>query len=503
MPDKSERKRTLKSYTILGSSAFINMLISLVRVKALAILLGPAGIGLMGLMINVMTTASQLFGLGVGSSGTKQIGESVGRQDTKRLDSVRRALFWGTMALGVAGGGAVFFLKGVIAEKIFADSSLAASIGWLAIGVTLSIAASSQSALIKGMRKIGAIAKIQVSAGLLSTAIGLTFVWLMGQDGLIFHVLAAPVASFLIGHYYVAKLPGLTSGSTSIEAVAKEWKDLAGLGFAMMVSALVTSISVLAVRSLVQREVGAEELGYFQAAWGLSMMYLSFVLAVLGTDFYPRLAGIYHDKVQANKLINEQTEMALLMAAPLMFFLMGFLPWIVPLLYSDEFTPAVDILRWMIVADAMKVITFPLRFIVIVAGRGRLFIFTELVSALTFVVIVWLLLPDFGVEAAGLAYLVRYIIYLPMLFFLIRGFFELWWISKVFLLFLALIFTLGVFFVSSLFSDWAAAGLSLVVLAAMGLFVLSVIVKGGSLPTSLGPAVNLIRLKIGKGKNSI
>lgn len=442
------------------------MLISLVRVKVLAILLGPAGVGLMGLLINVMTTATQLMGLGIESSGTKQVGESVGRQDVKRLDTVRRALLWGTIALGVLGGGVVFLLKGVIAEKVFDDPELATVIGWLSLGVTLSIAAGSQSALITGMRQIGAVAKIQVSAGLLSTVVGLTFVWLMGLNGLIFHVLAAPVASFLIGHVYVAKLPGITTGPSSFQAIAREWKGLAGLGFSMMISALVTSVSILAVRSLVQREAGAEELGYFQAAWGLSMMYLGFVLAVLGTDFYPKLAGIYHDKVQANNFINEQTEIALLMSAPFMFVLMGFLPWIVPLLYSSEFGPAIDILRWMILADVIKIITFPLRFIIIVAGRGRLFIMTELISAVVFVFFVWLLLPEFGAEAVGLAYLARYLIYFLVLYCLAKILSGLDWTRTIGILFFSLMAALVVLLAASIYGEWVRIGLCVAILVA-------------------------------------
>lgn len=497
MPEKSERKRTLKSYAILGSSAFINMLISLVRVKVLAVLLGPAGVGLMGLLINVMTTASQLVGLGIGSSGTKQVGESVGRQDINRLDTVRRALFWGTMALGTLGGGTVFLLKDFIAEELFADPALANSIGWLAIGVALSIAASSQSALITGMRQIGAVAKIQVSAGVLSTVVGLAFVWFMGLEGLIFHVLAAPVASFLIGHVYVAKLPGITSGPSSLIEITKEWRALAGLGFSMMISALITSVSILIVRSLVQREAGAIELGYFQAAWGLSMMYLSFVLAVLGTDFYPKLAGIFHDKVQANKFINEQTEMALIMSAPFMFVLMGFLPWIVPLLYSSEFVSAIDILRWMIIADVIKIITFPLRFIIIVAGRGRIFILTELVAAVIFVFFVWLFLPSFGAEATGMGYLARYIIYMPVTFFLAKEISGLRWERGAFVIFFLLVFLLCALAYSSIFGRWVSAVMCLIVLMVTGGAFLFALRRGDASGFS-GIAENFVPKKLGK-----
>ena len=433
------------------------MLISLVRVKVLALLLGPAGVGVMGLMMNLMTTTSQLMGLGIGSSGTKEIGASVGRQDTQRLDTVRRALFWGTMTLGSLGGASMFLLREVIAERLFGDPIMANAVGWLAMGVALSVGASAQTALIAGMGQIKAVAKVQVVAGLISTVAGLAFVWALGMDGVIFHVIATPVTTFLFGHYFVAKLPRDFTGESSLNAVATEFKALAALGFSMMVSALVTSLSVLLVRSFVQREVSAEALGYFQAAWGLSMMYLSFVLAVLGTDFYPKLAGMFHDKAQVSSFINEQTKLALLMSAPFMLVLMGFLPWIVPLLYSSEFDSAVDILRWMIIADVIKIATFPLRFVIIVAGRGAVFIITELSSAMVFVLFAWLLIKYFGVEAVGLAYLARYIVYLPIIYYFARTLSGLRFNASVVTLFLSLLAALTCLFLFSSYGDATSA----------------------------------------------
>jgi len=180
--------------------------------------------------------------------------------------------------------------------------------------------------------------------------------------------------------------------------------------------------------------------------------------------------------------------MALLMAAPLMFFLMGFLPWIVPLLYSNEFGPAIDILRWMIIADVIKIITFPLRFIIIVAGRGRLFMFTELVGAVVFVILVWLLLPDFGVEATGLAYLARYLVYLPMLYFVAKGLSGLDWAVRVIALFLSLMLALVVLAFASSYDDWAGAGLCFFVLISFGFCIYFYLVKNSN-DFSLGRAL--------------
>src|SRR5690606_3834164 len=126
-----------------------------------------------------------------------------------------------------------------------------------------------------------------------------------------------------------------------------------------------------------------------------------------------------------------QTRSALLISAPFMFLLMGALPWAIPILYSEEFLPSIDILRWIIIADAIKVITIPLRFVVIVGGSGRIIVMTEIIGAFFFVGATWVLLPVVGVEATGMAYLARYLVFLPLLYFLARALSGLSWIKGV------------------------------------------------------------------------
>lgn len=420
MTGKVDHSGTLRSYSFLGGATFINMLVSLVRVKAIALLLGPAGVGLMGLLLNIMSTASTLIGLGVGSSGTREIAEQVGRSDQEKVDTARRALFWGTMLLALFGGISIFLLRHVLAAEILHDPGLSSSVGWLSVGVVLTIAASSQSALITGMRRVGEIAKIQVISQLSATAIGLGVISYYGIGGLVFHVIAFPLMAFIVSHLYVAKLPEIKSAPSGIRELSEQLSGLIRLGMAFMLANFVTVGGQLIVCTLIQKELGIVSLGYFQASWGLSMVYLSFILAVLGTDYYPKLAGIMHRRNEANALINQQTEVAILMAAPLTLFLLGTLPWVIRILYSPEFIPATDILRWLVYADVLKIASAPLRLVILASGRGRLFLLSEALGMGVFIVSAWIFLPIYGVEGAGIGYFVMYSLYLPLVYYLAK-----------------------------------------------------------------------------------
>ena len=103
MSENSSHKQILKSSAIIGGSSVIHILISVLRIKIIAVVLGPAGIGLNGLLQNLMATGSQLSSMGMGNAGTRQIAEAAGSGEKVKIDVARRALFWGTLLLSVLG----------------------------------------------------------------------------------------------------------------------------------------------------------------------------------------------------------------------------------------------------------------------------------------------------------------------------------------------------------------------------------------------------------------
>lgn len=420
MSEGSSYRQILRSSSIIGGASFINIFISLLRTKAAAVLLGPAGVGLIGLFQNLINTASAMSSLGFGTVGTRQIAEAVGREDVAAVAAARRALFWGTLILALLGASLFWLLRGALARHILGDAGRTGDVGWLALGVVLSVAAGSQSALFNGLRRIGDIARVSVSSAALSTLLGIGALWLWGAQGLLVFVLATPFASFLMGHLYVARLPKLSAPRTPLPHLMLQWRALVKLGAAFMVAGVVLTLGQLAVRTMVQRELGTAALGQFQAAWAISMTYIGFVLAAMGTDYYPRLTAVIRDHAAVNRMVNEQTEVALLLAGPVFLAMLALAPWVIELLYSTRFHDAADILRWQILGDVLKVASWPLGFILLASGDGRTFMFSDSSAIAIFCVSVWLGLPYVGLQATGVGFLMMYVAYLPIVYLLAK-----------------------------------------------------------------------------------
>lgn len=418
--DGNSYRQILRSTSIIGGASVINILIGLVRVKVAAVLLGPAGIGLMGLFSNLISTASTVAALGTGTVGTRQIAEAAGRNDQQAVAVSRRALVWCTLMLATFGSVVFWLLRGTLATHVLNDPSLSGEVGWLALGVGLGVAGGSQSALLNGLRRIGDLARVSVYSAALATIIGVGVLLIWHQEGLIVYLLLTPLSSFMVGHWYVSHLPRIDAVPTQWRALTQQWVSLARVGTSFMLAGLALTVGQLLVRTLVQRELGADALGQFEAAWVVSMTYIGFVLRSMGTDFYPRLAAVIHNPSEVNRMINEQTEVALMLAGPVFLIMLGLAPWVIELMYSSKFTASATILRWQILGDLLKVVSWPLGFILLAAGDGRRFLFSDSFGVGVFVLCVWLGLPYLGLQATGVGFLMMYSVYLPVVYWMAK-----------------------------------------------------------------------------------
>ena len=234
-----------------------------------------------------------------------------------------------------------------------------------------SVACASQGALIQGMRRMGDMARLSVYGATLNTVLGVALLWQWVSAGLVAYVLVGPLMSFLLGHMYVSRLPKSGTDTVSMQELAQQWKVLLRLGIPFMGAGLVLSLVHLWIRVEVSNNLGPAALGHYQAAWVISMQYIGFVLGAMGADYYPRQTGVIHDSEAAVRLVNEQTEIALLLSAPVFIAMMALAPWVVHLLYSAAFAPAVEVLRWQILGDVLKVVSWPLGFVILAAGDGK------------------------------------------------------------------------------------------------------------------------------------
>jgi len=262
--------------------------------------------------------------------------------------------------------------------------------------------------------------------------LGVGLIWQWGNAGLVAYVIVGPAANFALGHLYVSRLPKIQPGIVTTQEIVEEWKTLLRLGLAFVGAELVGSLSQLWIRVYVGEVLGTESLGQYQAAWTISTQYIGFVLMAMAADYYPRLAGLYRDHEASVRLVNEQTEIATLLSAPVFIAMMAMAPWVLRLLYTTSFAPAVEVLRWQVLGDVLKVASWPLGFVILAAGDGKTFFWSESASWVVMAAFILVLVPVMGLRTTGIASLAGYAFYLPLVYWLARRRIGFRWSSAVF-----------------------------------------------------------------------
>ena len=403
----TSHREVFRSSAIIGGSSAINIVVSIVKVKVLAVLLGPAGIGLMGLYLNIINLASTLAGCGIASSGVRQVAASAA--DAETLSIVRRALWLGNLILGISGMAALWLLREPVAQWVFGEAIHTTEVGWLGVGVLLTLIAGSQTALLQGLRRVNDLAMVSILSALVAAAAGILAVYFLGEEGVLWFVLTAPAVNFVVASYYAARLPrALTANDHG--AIQQQWLAMLKLGIPLMSAGLVTLITQLVVRSVILREFGLEASGYFQAAWLISMTYVAFLLNAMVMDYYPRLTMAIGDSKDAARLVNEQVEMALLLGGPVLIAMLTLAPWVIQLLYAPSFGPAGELLRWHVLGDIFRLATVPMAFIFLATGRGGIAAGIQCVWSATYLAVFFLGIQDFGLVMAGAGLFVAYLV---------------------------------------------------------------------------------------------
>ena len=409
-------RHIVRATGIIGAASIINIAVGMVRTKLIAVTLGAAGVGRIGLLISLMTTAAAAAAWGIGNTGARSV---AGAGPPEEMATARRALAIAAIALALVGAAAVYALRIPLARWLLGSDAAAPLVGWTAIGVGCSVIGFAQNGLLTGLKRVGDLARVSAASAVIVTALSVPIVLFFGEAAIVPYVLLGPIVTVAVGAYFIGRLPRPGAG-LQFGALAAQWRHMLSLGTALTTASLAVLGGQLAIRVIVQHDLGLPAVGLFQASFAISVNYVGLALGALSTDYYPRLVPHLKEPEVLRRLVNGQASVSLLLAAPLIVAAIGFAPWMIALLYAPSFAPAAEMLRWQLLGDVLRIAGWPLSFVLLAAGRGTAFATNEAATMAIGVLVTALLVPRYGIAGAGIAYCVMYGAYLVSLNLLAR-----------------------------------------------------------------------------------
>jgi O-antigen/teichoic acid export membrane protein len=352
------------------------MVANLAVVKAIAVLLGPAGLGVLGHLMSVATMVSLFAGGGTGTGITKYVAEFARRP--VRLVRFLGAASWYGFAFSALVVVATVLFASPIARALLGDPALAWLVPLIGLSQFLAFAGTAVGSVANGLGRTDVFARLTIVGYALAIVPALLLVRAYGIAG-------AGVAVLLVAgaHGIPALVTAYRSPLRPLVRPAIARDDLGRLArFTLMslASAACFPIAEITIRGAILRTLGETDAGLWQALSRLSGAYLGFFTVFLATHYMPRLSALGDAAAQ----VREVRRHLGLMAGVFTGFA-AVLLWqrdlAIGLLFSAEFAPMGRLMPRQVVGDLLRLSAYVIGFLGVARGSAPLYVAAEVLQS--------------------------------------------------------------------------------------------------------------------------
>jgi len=443
----SSYRSILKATSLFGGVQVFNIIIAIIKSKFVAVLIGPTGMGIYGLLTSTTQIISNFTNFGLQTSAVRSVSKSFEMNDSRHISltiCVLKRLVWLTGALGLI---ITLLLSPVLSFVCFKNHEYSLSFACLSITLLISQLSIGQNVILQGTRKWKLLAKSNLFGSFFGLLFSLPLYYFFRLDGIVPAVILASFFTLIFSWIYSKNIP-YAKIQLRVKDIFTNGKEMLLLGLALSSSGIITLIGSYITRIFIARLGSIADVGLYTAGFAIINTYVGMVLTAMSTDYFPRLAGISSDNTQCKLLINKQSQIILLLITPLLIAFFIFSDFALTLLYSEKFLPVSGMVKWAAFGMFFRAISWCLSFLFPAKGKSKIFFVNELICNIYYLSFSLIGYYYKGLNGLGYAFAATYIIYTIQCFFVSKNKYEFNYINKfikqaiIQFIFLALCFSL-------------------------------------------------------------
>ena len=394
-----------------GTSSTLALCINIFCTKIIALILGPYGIGLFSLVRQVVGVFTS-----IAMGGQTALSQGIASKHDGEKQVYIGSVFWIFVIYCVMSFSAIHVIQLIVLKSTFGVevASFAKISQFIFVPIILSIAYIFFKGLLIGFQAIGSLALLEV-LGPLTTAILVYPVCIFiesGYESSFIWMISLAQISMLIPIYFLAKSRGwiIFSQNRFLSLIdlgaAKHFFKVAG---GLVIAGLVGSGALLLIRMMVVLTSGIDGAGFFDLAWALSANYVMILLGSFGSYYLPALSKpkVIHENVD---LVHMALKLSIVIMAPMIVGVIILKSLLVQLMYTDAFIPALDLVRWMLIGDYLKITSWILAIPALANQDMKTYVWTEIIWYFGFLLFSAISLLYFNeIQGVGIAFTVLYL----------------------------------------------------------------------------------------------
>lgn len=437
---QSSYRQIFKSTSLFGGTQVLTILISVVRSKFIAVLLGPGGMGIAGLINATLRLIEGFSGFGLGTSAVKDVAAAHASGNHEKVSGavgVLRRLVWIT---GLLGSLLTFVLSPLLSQLTFGNHDYTGAFRWVSVTLLFNQVSIGQGVVLRGLRRLQFLAKASLLGSLAGLLVSVPLYYFFGLKGIVPAIIASSLLSLILTTYFSGKV---RTGKTevSFKKALSGGREMISMGFMLSLSGLIALGASYIVRVFISIRGGVDQVGLYNAGFAIINTYVGMIFTAMATDYFPRLSGVAENNTASRRLMNEQAEISILILAPVLSAFMVFVNWIVLLLYSSRFSPVNEMIQWAALGIYFKAASFSIGYIFLAKGASRMFLWNELAANSYIFAFNLIGYAVAGLEGLGISFLAGYFVHFLQMFIVSRVKYEFYFnpgFTRIFLVQIAL-----------------------------------------------------------------
>lgn len=422
--DNSEKQKYRSNFgaTILFSFVQVfQILITVIRSKFVALLIGPAGMGISSLLNSTTNLVSACTNLGLKTSGVKTVSAANRENDRDTIAKTVAVLRRLIICTGLIGLIVCAALSPMWSRTSFGNSDYIWSFIIVSFVVLFKQLNDGELVLLQGMQQQKTLAKANVIGQSLSLILTIPLYYLFGVKAIAWVLAISSLLTFCITRFFSHKLDFPNSSVTWNETFSIGW-DMIKLGFFLSLQFLMSTAAIYVMRNFVSNWGSLDDVGLYSAGTAIIDTYLGLVFTAIATDYFPRLAATQNN-LEMNEAVKRQAELSMLLLAPIVVAFIVFIKPVIVLLYSEKFLPVEMMLYWGMSATIIKALGWSLSYTVLAKGKPLYFFYNELGTMCYSLPIKIFAYKMWGLTGFGIAILMTYVLYLIQMLIVTRRLF--------------------------------------------------------------------------------
>ncbi|MCW2473045.1 O-antigen translocase [Candidatus Symbiopectobacterium sp. NZEC151] len=405
----------------LLSVTFFSALLTLVKMgsgfiiaKVVAVYTGPSGMAMLGQIQSIVASLNGIVNAPVSSCIVRYTAENE-KQGISACSPWWKASVWWLCCIQLV----VMPLGVVFSEQISLWLLGTADYKWLICSATIALPLVSVGTLINSIINGFQQYKFYIGIGALSNIFScVLMVFLIVYKGIDGALFAATIQAALIGIILMCcalKQPWFKFCYLWGRVDKYHKKKVAGYILMAVTTALTAPVALIFVRRILVENVGWEYAGHWQAVWKISEAYLAVITISLSTYYLPKLSSLKNKK-EIRAEINK-TALMIIPAVGLMALVVYlFRDFAIKILFSNEFSDARKLFAIQLIGDVIKIASWLYAYPMLSRGSTVWYVSSEIVFSITFVILVFILVPHYYTQGANIAYLINYMFYFLFLY---------------------------------------------------------------------------------------